>query len=171
MKILDLGCGGNKLKGAIGIDSDKNSHADIIHNLNKFPYPFPKNYFDIIYCSHILEHLDDVEKVMNEIYRIARPNGKIIIKVPHFSGRGAYNNMEHKHFFGCGVFEQFDKSKFKMEKIKLNYAFSNRKEKSVRLISNLLSFLANLNIWFCERIWCYWVGGFSEIYIELRVNK
>ena len=39
MKILDLGCGKRKRKGTVGIDISKDTDADIIHDLNKFPYP------------------------------------------------------------------------------------------------------------------------------------
>lgn len=127
-RVLDLGCGGNKLNGAIGIDSDKNSHADIIHDLNKFPYPFPKNYFDLIYCSHILEHLDDYERVLKEIHRIARRGAKVVIKVPHFSSCTAYSTRGHKHYFGCKIFREFE-PEFKLEKLELRYIRLDSKRK------------------------------------------
>jgi len=65
MRILDLGCGKRKYQSknlkdeVIGVDVDKNSQADVIHNLDKFPYPFQNNEFDLVYASHILEHLDN----------------------------------------------------------------------------------------------------------------
>ena len=46
MKVLDVGCGNCKLKGAIGIDISP--AADIRHDLNKFPYPIKPNSFDKI---------------------------------------------------------------------------------------------------------------------------
>ena len=66
-KVLDLGCGRAKFPGSIGVDSNPESDADIIHDLNKFPYPFHDNEFDVIRCIDILEHLDDVVRVMEEI--------------------------------------------------------------------------------------------------------
>ena len=36
MKILELGCGKRKRKGAIGIDISKDTDADVIHNLSKY---------------------------------------------------------------------------------------------------------------------------------------
>jgi hypothetical protein len=36
-KILDVGCGQNKFPGAIGIDANPRSHADVIHDLGNFP--------------------------------------------------------------------------------------------------------------------------------------
>jgi len=37
MKILDLGCGKRKRKGATGIDISKYADADVVHDLNVFP--------------------------------------------------------------------------------------------------------------------------------------
>jgi hypothetical protein len=51
MKILDVGCGKNKRKGAIGIDIDPNSDADVIHDLNIFPWPFNDNELILYYVS------------------------------------------------------------------------------------------------------------------------
>jgi len=35
-KILDVGCGWNKTPGAIGMDANPKSHADVIHDLGEF---------------------------------------------------------------------------------------------------------------------------------------
>ena len=55
MKILDLGCGNKKYKSkdnvVVGVDNVKLKNVDIAHDLNKFPYPFKKNEFDLIYTS------------------------------------------------------------------------------------------------------------------------
>ena len=58
--ILDVGCGQNKFEGAIGLDSNPRSHADVIHDLGSFPYPFEANQFDEIICRHVIEHVPDV---------------------------------------------------------------------------------------------------------------
>jgi len=169
MKILDLGCGNNK-KGTIGIDIRKDSNADIIHNLNEYPYPFKDDEFDMIIADHILEHLDDYKKTMEELHRITKNKGKIIIRVPHFSSTNAYSRIGHRWYLGCNIFKEFPN--FKVLKIRLNYTLTNIKQplwkKTISYIPNLL---ANLNIWFCERVWCYMVGGFAEIYAELKVVK
>lgn len=107
MKSLDIGCGINKAAGAIGIDSNPNSKADIIHDLNKFPYPFSDNTFDKIYCIDVLEHLDDLIKVIEEIHRISKPGAEIIIRVPHFSSTHAYGDPTHKRFFNTQSFDYF----------------------------------------------------------------
>ncbi len=76
MKILDLGCGNRKYtlgdNVVIGIDNVKLKEVDIVHDLNKFPYPFKNNEFDLIYTSHTLEHLDNLDKVFTELIRIMK---------------------------------------------------------------------------------------------------
>ena len=59
--------------------------VDIIHDLEKIPYPFKDGCFDEIYCSHILEHLSDLVAIMEELYRISKNKTKIKILVPYFS--------------------------------------------------------------------------------------
>jgi len=113
MKILDVGCGNNKIKGAIGIDKSSDTQADIIHDLNKFPYPFNNDEFDMVICNDILEHLDDIVTVMEEIHRISKPNAMVKIRVPHFSDSNAYSDITHKHFFSRQSFDCFTEQAFK----------------------------------------------------------
>lgn len=110
MKILDLGCGKNKTKGAIGVDWDKDSAADITHDLNVYPYPFADNEFDHIICSHIVEHVNDVKRLMEEIHRIAKPNAIVEGITPHFSNPCAYYDPTHRHYFGVRFLDFFAKS-------------------------------------------------------------
>jgi len=76
MKILDIGCGKDKIKGegviVIGVDIDPNHKANVVHNLNKFPYPFKDDEFDEIICFNILENLENIPNVIKEIYRIGK---------------------------------------------------------------------------------------------------
>jgi SAM-dependent methyltransferase len=44
--------------------------------------PFPDESFDVIYCSHVLEHIVDDRKAMSELRRILKPNGWAILLVP-----------------------------------------------------------------------------------------
>lgn len=182
MKILDVGCGMKKYKSenpkddVIGIDINKDSQADVLHDLNKFPWPFKESEFDMTFSSHCIEHLDDWLKVLREIVRITKPNGTIIFMVPHFSSAIAYT-VEHKSYFTClsftGVLPRLKLVKgIELEKIELRYLKSTDDRGFFHvLINKILTGLANSNLHFCERVWCYWVGGFNEIYLRYRVVK
>jgi len=47
--------------------------------------PFPDNHFDAVLCNHVLEHVADDIKAMNEIHRVLKPGGWAIMQVPFFS--------------------------------------------------------------------------------------
>ena len=114
-KILEIGCGLKPFleKGAkiIHLDKVKLPHVEVVHDLNKFPYPFNDNEFDEIIAFHILEHLDDLVEVMKELWRILKPNGILKIRVPHFSSAYAYFDPTHKHFFTLKTFDYWDSKK------------------------------------------------------------
>ena len=48
-----------------------------VHNI-----PFEENTFDVVICNHVLEHVDDADKVMKEFYRVMKPGGWGIFQVP-----------------------------------------------------------------------------------------
>jgi len=107
IKVLDLGCGARKIEGAVGMDQEPLQNVDVVHNLDAFPYPQESSSFDRIVLRHVLEHLDDVIKVMNEVHRIGKPDGMVEIHTPHFTSLNAYNDPTHKHFFSLLAFDFF----------------------------------------------------------------
>ena len=46
--------------------------------------PFDKETFDLIICNHVLEHVENDQVVMKELYRILKPGGMGILQVPFF---------------------------------------------------------------------------------------
>jgi len=111
MKILDLGCGKRKLAGAIGTDISPDSDADVVHDLNKFPYPFSDGEFDRVHADNVIEHLDDVIKVLEELHRITKSGAEIKIIVPFFRSHYAFIDPTHRHFFTVRSFDYFDPDK------------------------------------------------------------
>ena len=144
-KILDLGCGNKKRSGAIGVDFNERTDADIVHNLNSFPYPFDDASFDEIYLDNTLEHLDDVLGVMEEVHRICKPGGMVKVIVPYFRSIWASIDPTHKHFFTVESFAYFDPdhiictrydytlARFKPEKVVFNETLVNRWSKRIAL--------------------------------------
>lgn len=145
-KTLDLGCGNKKREGAVGVDFNERTQADVIHNLNTFPYPFEDSSFDEIYIDNTLEHLDDVIRVMEEVHRICKPNGLVKVIVPYFRSLWAFIDPTHKHYFTVDSFSYYDPdhficqqydytlTRFKTEKIVFNETLINRWTKRFVLI-------------------------------------
>jgi SAM-dependent methyltransferase len=106
-RILDVGCGWNKTPGAIGIDANPKTHADVIHDLGSIPYPFPDNDFDEIVCRHVAEHVPDVMSFIAELHRIARPGGRITITTPHYSNPDWATDPTHRNHFNSYSFNCF----------------------------------------------------------------
>lgn len=46
--------------------------------------PFEEASFDILFCNHVLEHVNDDRKAMSEIFRVLRPGGWAILQIPLF---------------------------------------------------------------------------------------
>lgn len=110
LKILDLGCGKKKRLGAIGVDYSDRHNADVIHNLNVFPYPFESNSIDQVYLDNVLEHLESPISVMEEIYRITKLGGSVKVIVPYFRSRWAFIDPTHLTFYTVNSFAYYDPS-------------------------------------------------------------
>lgn len=49
--------------------------------------PFEDNTFDVVFCNHVLEHIPDDTKAMQELYRVLKPKGMGIFQIPQDLGR------------------------------------------------------------------------------------
>jgi len=134
-KVLDVGAGycyfinNIKCKEKHAIDISKipllKANRDVItkigdvRNLKKY---YKENYFDIAFCSNILEHLEmrDVIKVLKQINFILKPNGKLIILSPNYkySYREYFDDYDHKSILtDKNIKDILSLCKFKVEKI------------------------------------------------------
>ena len=90
-----------------GYAVNPDSIADVIHDLNVFPYPFEDNSFDMVIAEHVLEHLNDVIGVVEELHRITQPGGILYIEVPHFTSSNYFTDPTHRHSFTTRTFDYF----------------------------------------------------------------
>jgi SAM-dependent methyltransferase len=97
--ILDIGCGSAKTPGSVGLDISPDTHADIVHNLDVFPYPIADSSFDQILLQDVIEHVCEPIRVFEELHRVARPGARIQLRTPHFSSVLAYGDPTHRHYF------------------------------------------------------------------------
>ncbi len=107
MKILDVGCGINKYPGAIGIDRNRSSRADLLCDLNRIPYPFRDNSFDELRAIHVIEHVADVIQTVGEFHRLVRPGGRIRIETPHYTDFSSFCDPTHRWHLNSFSFRVF----------------------------------------------------------------
>lgn len=91
-KLLDVGCGSKPYKNnfasiesytGLEIDSErarKRDIADFYYDGNIFP--FADKTFDILLCNQVLEHVFNPDIFLQEINRVLKPNGKLLLTIP-----------------------------------------------------------------------------------------
>jgi predicted SAM-dependent methyltransferase len=94
---LDVGCADHKSKGAVGMDIRPLPGVDIVHSLLDIPWPLPDACCLRILASHIWEHLppDRINGVMDECWRVMRPDGQLLISMPYANSMRAMQDPTH----------------------------------------------------------------------------
>lgn len=105
-KVIDLGCGPSKFPGSIGVDFIKSPCVDIVHNLNQYPYPIETG-IDAVFMNHVIEHVEDIPRTIEEVHRLLVPGGELWIATPHFTDSSSYIDPTHKYHLGLRSFTQF----------------------------------------------------------------
>jgi len=143
---LDLGCGeGRYLEyfgdGSVGMDvagpnlksCEEKGLKVVERDLNR-DLPFSGERFEIIFLSHIIEHLDSPIQILRESYRLLEPGGLIIIGVPNTGGLARllgdhYFNDHEGHLYALS-FENIKvllgKTGFRFKKIYVNLPLVKR---------------------------------------------
>jgi ubiquinone/menaquinone biosynthesis C-methylase UbiE len=105
--LIDIGCGGGYFINKISLlnkydvhGCDLLDHVDIkggtYHKGNVELLPFETGAFDIVTCSHTLEHVRDLKKAISELKRIARKQLIIVVPCQKYY---YYTLDEHINFF------------------------------------------------------------------------
>ena len=107
LKVLDVGCGINKSPGAIGVDRNPASRADVLCDLDRFPYPFADSSFDELRATHVIEHVSDVIRTMEEFHRLVRSSGRVVITTPHYTDFSSFCDPTHRWHLNSFSFRYF----------------------------------------------------------------
>ena len=96
---LNIGCGKDKKEGYINLDKGPgvgDVEYDLEHiGLFNTPLPWDDNTFDEIYASHIIEHLRHPLAIMQELWRVAKPDCLLTVRVPYGSSDNAWEDPTH----------------------------------------------------------------------------
>lgn len=108
-RVLDIGCGPEKFPGAIGADKNPETAADVLCDLDRGALPFADNSFDQVRALHIIEHVADVIKTMEEFHRVTRPGGTIYLVTPHYTDASSFRDPTHRWHLNSYSFLYFYK--------------------------------------------------------------
>ena len=175
---LNLGCDFDYKEGWINLDQYP-GRADIVHNLNNFPWPFKDNTFDYILANHVIEHLNDIPSVMKELWRISKNGATIRIVVPYFNHFNAYRDPTHVQFFTWDTFSMFVDDPKEIKVGYLDKLFTYKKKRLIwgetknpilKSICLFMNWFVNLNPRFIESRIPFLIAT-EALLVELYVKK
>jgi ubiquinone/menaquinone biosynthesis C-methylase UbiE len=104
--VLDIGCGAHKQPGTIGIDRRAVPGVDLVCDFER-GLPFRESSITGAYSIHSIEHMRDLIRFMEELYRVCAPGAKICVKTPYYASRKAFIDPTHVRFMTEESFEYF----------------------------------------------------------------
>lgn len=153
---INLGSGNKTLEGYVNVDKYDLPNV-VVHDLLEFPYPFESESADEILMDNVLEHLSDRVGVIKECNRILKTGGKLIVRVPHFTSRGTYDDMTHIRGFGYASFQHYVKGTGEHTAYNhyIECEFSECKVTLHYHHSRIINWFINRHMWFYEEFLCY----------------
>jgi SAM-dependent methyltransferase len=143
-KLLDFGCGSKPYEklfknsnNYVGVEvsgNKENLKSDIYYD--GITLPFADNTFDSILCTEVFEHVEQLDDVIIELYRVLKPGGRMIVTTPFMC-------IEHempydfRRFTFNGLINLMKKNNFKILKSK-------------KLLNNFHVFFQTLNFYICQ---------------------
>ena len=121
--------------------------ADMHFDLHDIPLESDR--FDIVFCNHVMEHVDDAIQCMRELYRVMKPGGWAIMQVPQdFSRNSTYEDAsitspedrekyfwqkDHVRLFGKDYPDWLKKAGFSVEEFDKDAHYSKQNQEKYRL--------------------------------------
>jgi SAM-dependent methyltransferase len=130
--------------------------ADIHFDLHSIP--LEDNEFDVVFCNHVLEHVEDAKKCMSELYRVMKPGGWGIFQVPQdLTREETYEDpsivtpeerekhfwqKDHVRLFGLDYPKWLESVGFTIEEYRPTEKFSETQIDSFRLMKKEILYIA-----------------------------
>ena len=124
--------------------------ADVLMDIQDIP--FEDNSFDVIFCNHVLEHVEDDSKAMSELYRIMKPGGLGIFQIPQDISRKItyednaitdpkeraihFGQYDHLRVYGLDYFDKLKDVGFKVNAVKYSENFNESEIKKFSIVKN-----------------------------------
>ena len=122
--------------------------ADIVN------LPFNDNSFDVVFCNHVLEHIQDDTKAMKELFRVMKKGGMGVFQVPQDLNRDVtfednsitdpkerakiFGQYDHVRVYGRDYFDKLRSVGFKVEEVNYSQKISSELLSRYRLMEGEL---------------------------------
>lgn len=107
---LDIACGQNRKEGFKGVDIAPGEGVDFVWDLEKYPWePFKDHLVEEVNISHYAEHVKDLMKFMDEVWRICQHDAKVTIVGPYYTSIRAWGDPTHVRTLNEWTFLYFNK--------------------------------------------------------------
>jgi len=98
MNILSVGAGMVRTEGAVHLDRVDLPGIEIVWDLEKVPYPLGGGCWDVVLAKDILEHLDNVVECVDELNRVLKVGGRLVIRTSYWKSEASFRDPTHKRF-------------------------------------------------------------------------
>ena len=114
--------------------------------------PFEDNTYDVILCNHVLEHIPDDQKAMQELYRVLKPGGWGVFQIPQDLQRERtfeddniidrkerakiFGQYDHVRIYGRDYFDKLRKAGFEVEEVDFTHKLTHEEINRYRLAVN-----------------------------------
>lgn len=130
--------------------------ADMHFDLHDIP--LEDNRFEVVFCNHVMEHVDDPIQCMKELYRVMQPGGWAIMQVPQdFNRAETYEDptitspeerekhfwqKDHVRLFGRDYPQYLEKAGFEVEEFDIKKELSPDQIERMRLSQSEILYIA-----------------------------
>jgi SAM-dependent methyltransferase len=87
----------------------------MISSFNGVDLPYPSNYFDLIFCRQVLEHVRHPDKLIADVFRVLKPGGLFMSSVSYLE---PYHSYSIFNFTPYGIVRVFVDAGFKLVEIR-----------------------------------------------------
>jgi ubiquinone/menaquinone biosynthesis C-methylase UbiE len=148
-------------KGIDYISADLNNPRAMV-KMDITNIQYPDESFDLLYCSHVLEHVNDDKKAIKEIYRVLKVGGTAVIMVP-IKAEKTFENTEitnpaeceklfghHDHVrkYGLDFIERLKETHFDVEVLFMEDVLTNAQKEKFGL-KQIVS--KNMPLYLCKK--------------------
>jgi len=114
--------------------------------------PFEDASFDWILCNHVLEHIPNDQKAMQELFRVLKPGGKALLQVPLDPKRNTtfednsitdkaertkiFGQYDHVRVYGLDYFDKLRKIGFEVDELQFGKSLTADERKRFGVVEN-----------------------------------